>query len=230
MSTTDIPQRKKKTETTSEDAWERYAQEFDKNQTPNPLEDKMEPPEVPDIDELFSFEKDEESGSIWDHPQLQGFFSFVETKLDQMHKYASTVKDVNNITFYELNEALANHYDVHTSLVGLYNTADVEREVIEMDFQAWFDEKYMDMRKKMNPTSVSAQKWSSAKEIEAAVRVEYKDEYKQRYLKVVAARRQTKFIQRLLEGWEGFKFSLQTMSKNIQTQYRDAGGEYNTAF
>lgn len=227
MSNTEaIPQRKTKKKPSREenDAWDRFAQEYEKTYAPNPLEDKVKAPDVPDVDELMSFEKDsDDQDSIWDHPQLQGFFSFVEKKLEQMHKYSKAVKDVNNITFFELNEALANHYDVHTTLVGLYNTAAVELEVIEMQFQEWFDEKYVNKRKSVNSTSISAQKWASAKEIESMVRVENKEEYKQRWTKVIAMRRQVKFIQRLLEGWEGFKFSLQTMSKNMQVQYRDSG-------
>lgn len=206
-----------------DDAWESFASQYDRKT--NPLKD-MKTPDPIDFEEVINdLERKErrEEDSIWDHPKLQGFFSFVENKIKQMQKYSHTVKDFNNITFFELNTALGNHFDVYISLVSLYNVAEVERESAEQDFQIWWDDLYVKKRALVNPGNVSAQKWASTREIEAMVRVENKDDYKEKYMSLVAARRQVQFLRRLLEGWQDFKFALQTMSKNMQTEYNQTG-------
>lgn len=226
----DIPTRKPAKNDTAPsgkevDAWETFAAQYDAQN--NPLKDMNKTQEVtPDMDEVLQdLDSDENITSLWDHPKLQGFFSFVETKIKQMQEHTTKIKDIQNLTFLELNQALANHFDVYMSLVSLYNVAEIERAATEQDFQTWWDDKYVEKRKKVNPTHMSAQKWASTKEIEAMVRVENKEEYKEKHIAVVAAQRQMKFLQRLMEGWQDFKFALQTISKNVQTEYRDAGQE-----
>jgi len=218
----DIPVRGKK----DDDAWDTYLEHKEREEEKkNPLKNQPAPL---DLDKVFTdleSSDDQELSSIWDHPKLQGFFSFVENKIKQMQEYSRSVKDFNNVTFFELNQTIANHFDVYLSLVSLYNVAEIEREAVEQDFQTWWDELYVKKRGQVNAHSLSAQKWASAKEIEAMVRVDNKQEYKERYMGVVAARRQVQFLRRLIEGWQDFKFALQTMSKNMQTEYMDAGKE-----
>jgi len=221
----DIPTRKPVKEKTEQDAWEEFAAQYEE-QT-NPLKDMAKAADItPDIDSVLQdLDKDDSPSSLWDHPKLQGFFSFVETKIKQMQEHTVRIKDINNLTFFQLNQALANHFDVYMSLVSLYNIAEIEREATEQDFQTWWDELYVQKRSKVNAPSLSAQKWASSREIEAMVRVDNKEEYKERHIAVVAARRQMKFLQRLMEGWQDFKFALQTISKNVQTEYNNSGQE-----
>ncbi len=207
------------------DEWDKAVEDFEKDKkAKSPVSKPIDTSGISEV--LDELEKgDVPAESIWDHPKLQGFFSFVENKIKQMHGHSKAVKDFNNVTFFELNQTLANHFDVYTSLVALYNVAEVERESEEQDFQTWWDDLYVKKRAMVNSHSLSAQKWASSKEIEAMVRVDHKAEYKDRYMGVVAARRQVQFLRRLIEGWSDFKFALQTMSKNMQTEYMNAGGE-----
>ncbi|MCA1806336.1 MAG: hypothetical protein LC687_00430 [Actinobacteria bacterium] len=213
----------------AENEWDKVVEDFENKHTPKSLlKEQADTSGISDV--LDELEKGDASlPTIWDHPKLQGFFSFVENKIKQMHSHSRAVKDFSNVTFFELNQTLANHFDVYISLVALYNVAEVEREAEEQDFQTWWDDLYVKKRAVVNAHSLSAQKWASSKEIEAMVRVDHKDEYKDRYMGVVAARRQVQFLRRLIEGWSDFKFALQTMSKNMQTEYMNSGGEDHNA-
>lgn len=216
---TSIPVRKSNPSST-DDAWDTYAIEVETREAAKAKDALTSKP-----DAILDFMDAKTADSIWDHPRLQGFFSFVETKIDQIAELRNNIRDINSVTLQELNVAMFNHNETYNSLVGLYNIAATEEEAVKLDFQLWFDELYVKARVRLNPSSVSAQKWASSKEIEAHVRVENKDEYKKRRMDVIAAERQTAFVRRLMEGWDGVKFSLNTISKNQQVQYRDIGNE-----
>lgn len=214
---TDIPVRGQET---VEDAWNTYAENAQKER-----DEKAKAAITADApagtEELLSF-LESESDSIWDNPKLQGFFSFVQTKIEQLAEFKRNIQDINNVTLQELNVALFQHNETYNSLVSLYNIAATEEEVVKMDFQLWFDEKYTEARALLNPPNLSSMKWASTKEIESYVRTKNKEGFRQRRVAVIAAERQTAFCRRLMEGWDGLKFSLNTISKNQQIQYRDS--------
>lgn len=162
------------------------------------------------------------SSDIWSHPKLQGFLSFVEMKIKEMEEYARISRNFNTLTFDEVNSALGKHYTTFLSLLSLYNIAVVEMEREKARFQEWFDEKYISVRKRENHPSLSAQKWLSQKEIEAMVRVENKGKFREGSAAVLASERQVAFLRRLVDSWESHKFALQTMSKNLQTEFNSA--------
>ena len=229
MNIDNIPLRGKADEASIDDSWDIYA-----DQQKADLEAKAQNAvgSKPPVDEedLIGFIESARSDSIWDNPKLQGFFSFVSTKIDQMADFKRDIQDINSVTFHQLNAALYNHNETYNALVSLYNVAAIEEDAVKLDFQLWFDELYTKMRARLNPPNLSSQKWASTREIESAVRTENKEEFKQRRMNVIAAERQTAFCRRLMEGWDGMKFNLNTISKNQQAQFRGAGDEERYSF
>lgn len=158
--------------------------------------------------------------SLWDHEALKGFYSFCEKQITEMRALKNKIRNINAVTFSELNTALYDHGEYYRSLVLLYNTAKIEEEALKGEFQIWFDEKYVVVRARENDKKLSAQKWLSAKELEAIVRVENSAQYKEYRIKIIAAERQTSFLRRLMDNFEGLKFALSTISRNQQTIYK----------
>ena len=167
---------------------------------------------------------------MWSHPKILGYLSFIEMKIKEMEEYAQISKNFNSLTFNEVNNALGNYYTIYLSLLSLYHVAYAEMEREGVRYQQWFDEEYIKIRRRENNPALSAQKWLSQKEIEAMVRVEHKQKYQELKAALVASERQTAFLRRLLDSWEGHKFALQTMSKNLQTEYGGAHLSDNGSF
>lgn len=159
---------------------------------------------------------------MWSHPKVQGFLSFVEMKIKEMQEYARLSKELEILTFSEVNLKLANHYEVFLSLLSLYNVAIMDKEREAMNYQEWFDEQYLKIRRRENTVGLSANKWLSQKEIESMVRVENKEDYQKKKIATIASERQVAFLLRLRDSWESQKYALQTISKNMQIEYRNS--------
>jgi hypothetical protein len=158
-------------------------------------------------------------GDLWNHPKIQGYLSFVESKIREMEEYAQITRNYDSLSFDDVNRSLSSFYTIYLSLLSLYHIATIELEKETLIYQQWFDELYIKIRGRENNPKLSAQKWLSQKEIEAMVKVEHKEEYFEHKSRLIAAERQAAFLRRLVDSWEGHKFTLQTLSKNLQKEY-----------
>lgn len=199
----------------TESAWDAYGRPDDSQE----IREKTE--EISDLMQEAE-EASPDQFDMWNHPKLQGFLSFVEQKIKEMQEYAKLSKELDILTFNEVNDKLANHYEVYLSMLSLYNVAIIEQKREEAMYQEWFDEKYLLIRKRENTASLSANKWLSKNEIDSMVRIENKEEYRKKYASLIASQRQSAFLLRLRDSWESQKYSLQTISKNMQTEYRNS--------
>jgi hypothetical protein len=145
------------------------------------------------------------------------FLIFVEDQIDKMKRY-SKLGDNGNITFLELNQALCNYEQIYLTLIGLYNVSNIELKRKQEEFDDWYAEKYLLIRSRENPREVSAQKWSSQKEIEMMVRKEHQFLYSAWKEDILILERKVAFLRRLLESWQSQQWILNTLSKNIQAE------------
>lgn len=148
-------------------------------------------------------------------------FDYVNTNIAKMQKYCMLGNGMPS--FFELNEALLNYTNIQCSLISLDVVAKQEAHVISEEFEQWLSEKYLEARNILNPTSLSAQKWASSKELEMWVRVNYKSTYKELSDKKTAADMKVAFIRRLLDAWDHQVLILNRLCKNIETEATKLG-------
>lgn len=140
--------------------------------------------------------------------------SFVQSQIETMKAHLSLGSGTDP-SFYEVNSALCSYQNVNLALLAMHNTARIEHVKAKERFEDWFAEKYVIIRERENPRSLSAQKWLSQKEIELIIRTEFKDEFRRYNWEVIEAEHQLNFMRRLLEAWSAHQFVLTQLSKNL---------------
>lgn len=142
------------------------------------------------------------------------FLQFVNTQIQKLQEYSRFGAD-KEISFYELNNALCNYQNIYLTLLSLYNVAKIDHTKKKEEFEDWYADRYIDIRRRENRTDMSAQKWVSQKELELMVRKEFKMEYHEYNDAVLVADHKVSFLRRLLEGWQNQNYILSTLSKNL---------------
>jgi len=150
--------------------------------------------------------------------------AFVQSSIEKMQSYVQ-FQTGRDPTFYEVNQALLTYQDTNLGLLALHNTAKMEHTRAKEIFEDWYAGKYLNLRDEMNPRSLSAQKWVSQREIEMAVRVQYKEEYHRYNWDVIVTEQQLAFMRRLLESWSSYQYVLTQLSKNLISELNGLGVE-----
>ena len=152
---------------------------------------------------------------------------FVQEQITKMKKYSNLGNPEGMPGFYELNQALLDYNSIQCSLISLDVIAKRDLHEISEDFDQWLSEKYMEARSVLNPTSLSAQKWASSKELEMWVRVNYRDDYKKKNDAKNAAEMKVAFLRRLLDAWDKQSLILNRLSKNVEVEASQLGASVN---
>lgn len=145
-------------------------------------------------------------------------FDFVDEQIDKMKRYSNLGDPSGMPGFVELNQALMGYNTVLYSLQTMDVMAKQEAYRASEAFKDFLAEKYIETRNILNPPSIAASKWYSSSEIESYVRTHWHDEFRKLSDEKQAAESKLAFIRRLLDGWSDYKFNLNTLSKNIQTE------------
>lgn len=152
----------------------------------------------------------------------QRLTSFVEAEIAKMRE-AIHLGAGHEPTFYEVNEALCSYQDTNLALLALHNTVKVENIKAKEAFDDWFASRYIEIRDRVNPRNLSAQKWYSQKEIEMMVRHEYADEFNKYNWDFIATEQQLAFLRRMLESWSSHQYVLTQLSKNLIAEMNGLG-------
>jgi len=152
----------------------------------------------------------------------QQLTAFVNTEIARLRE-AIHLGSGHEPTFYEVNEALCSYQDTNLALLALHNTAKVENVKAKEAFDDWFAGRYIEIRDRVNPRNLSAQKWYSQKEIEMMVRHEYADEYNKYNWDLIATEQQLAFLRRMLESWSSHQYVLTQLSKNLIAEMNGLG-------
>ena len=140
--------------------------------------------------------------------------TFVTEQIDRMRSYVQ-FQAGKEPTFFEINQALLSYQDTQLGLLALHNTSKMDHTRAKEEFDDWYADKYLLMRERVNPISLSAQKWASQKEIELMVRKEFPTEFHKYNWAVIEAEQQLAFMRRLVDSWASYQFVLTQLSKNI---------------
>lgn len=153
--------------------------------------------------------------------------SFVEEQINKMKEYSRLGNTDNMPGFYELNQALMNFNDIQCSLISMDVLAKADLHTASEEFNQWLSEKYLEARQTLNPTSLSAQKWASSKELEMWVRVTYRDEYAKLENEKNALEMKVAFIRRLLDAWDKQSLVLNRLCRNIEVEAMQLSASVN---
>ena len=141
---------------------------------------------------------------------------FVERQIELMNE--KLLFDGATPTYDQLNVALLKHEGTLLGLTSLYEMKRWEKEAADSVLKEWFAIRCADMRDLVNPRDIPATKWYSSKEIEYLVIRKYQKEYAEYTAKLKLADAQVSTIQRLIDGWESYRWILQTISSNCRAE------------
>lgn len=167
-----------------------------------------------DLEQIFS----QYSSSISKSSAEERLLGFVEEQIDKMQKYTNLGSPQGSPGWFELNNALMGFNNMQTSLIGLDVIAKQEAYLAEETLKDKQAEWYIEAREKLNPISLSAQKWYSTSELEAYVRVHHKDELHKLSSEANASASKVAVIRRLLDSMDKYALILSRLSKNLETE------------
>ena len=125
----------------------------------------------------------------------------------------------SNLTYMQLVKALQKYQSVYHSLLFLKTQTKRNLKNKNREFQAWYDERYLIIKRREHKLELTAQKWSSAKEIDAMTRSENKVEYLQYNSTIEDLEERDSFIQGLIEGWKLHSYTLGNLCGLFKTDY-----------
>ncbi len=144
---------------------------------------------------------------------------YIEYVQGVMEKYSSNIDliDDESVTPERLNYVLAQYMPSNSALISEYQRVKIEKANADMEYQQWYDNKFVETRKKLNEESKSSSK-IALKEIETELRNTYKDEYYNWQEKLIELEHKEAFMRRLLEQYKKFDQILTTLSNNMRSE------------
>jgi hypothetical protein len=150
---------------------------------------------------------------------MNDFIKYVEETIAKYNKHVSLVSN-DEISPYMICLALADYMTVNHMLLSEYQRRKVELCGVQDEYDDWMDDKFYTVRSKMIEQNKAKTAKISIKEIDNAVKVEHKNEYKIYRNKIREAEFKVSFIRRLLESWKKLDGILCTISTNLRTEMK----------
>lgn len=165
------------------------------------------------------------ASDIINNPEMEEaekvFLAFMTTHLKKMDNHL--LFDGDNCPSLEvLNRSLSNHAHVMLALTGLYEQNRWDKTAAVEEFDTWYAEKFIEVRTEVNKDDVARSKWYTKDEIDMMVKTKYRKEYKALKAAINLAESKRSLLQRLVDGWNSYQFTLTQLSKNSIAEY-DSG-------
>lgn len=151
---------------------------------------------------------------------IENYIKFVQEVASKYKKNVDILQGNSEITPYTINEALANYSNILFILTSEYQRKKAEAYEIQIEFEAWWDEKFTEKRRTLNDVNLPASKWVSKQEIESEVRSSYKSDYKDWKTKLFEVENKVTFYKQLLDNWKKFDSILITLSYNMRSELK----------
>lgn len=149
----------------------------------------------------------------------QDYITYVIEQIEYFKEQTNLIDQTQNeVTPPKLNKALANFSNTQLTLHAEYRRKDKELRKLRRQYQAWWDEKYVEKRRELNPTTLPGSKWLSKGEIESETRVSNKKEYEEWRDKLDDLEDQVDFLKSLRDEWSKHGAVLNTLSQNARQE------------
>lgn len=152
----------------------------------------------------------------------QSLINFVESKISEMEN--KLLFNGFAPSFPQLNKALSSYSGTLYGLTTLYEMERWNCTVAQEVYDEWWAEHIIKERDRVNPKDAPASKWYSSKEIEYIVMSTYKDERAKLIANIREAEARKSTVERLINGWEAYRWCLITLSKNACAEANASGG------
>lgn len=155
------------------------------------------------------------------------YIAFVEEQIKKFRKSVDVIEagEISPVLVYH---NLAVYSDINLSLNSEYQRYKSEYKRILREFNMWFDERFVKVRREMNDIKLPASKWASKQEIESETRVQNKEEFLTWKDRLDEAEDRMEFFRRLLDQWKAHAYILQTLSDNIRQEMKSLSLESYT--
>lgn len=114
-------------------------------------------------------------------------------------------------SFGELQIAQLQYEGVALGLNTLYQMATNEMDEAVEAYNTWFYTKCAEVREKVNPPTLPASKWYSAKEIEYMVYRDYAKERSILFAAMTEKKREHSTLERMTKMWESYSYALREL-------------------
>ncbi len=152
---------------------------------------------------------------------MDDYIKYVEEQLKIFRKETEVIDEgINEVTPLLINKSLAVYTQVNITINAEYQRKKKELFKHKNLFQSWWDERFVQIRREMNPTSITASKWLSKNEIESELRATHKEEYLKWKDEIDDLEMSKSFVLRLLDQWNTHSKILNTLSYNMQTELK----------
>ena len=154
----------------------------------------------------------------------QDYIKYVKEIIDKYSK-ASKLIEGDEVTPQALNSALANYIETNLCLISEYQRAKISLYKITRDYDRWYDQEFIRIRKKMIEEIDTKTIKIAVKEVETQLRVECSDKYYEFQDKINEAEYQVSLLLRLLEQYKKFDSVLVNLSQNMRSELRSLSVE-----
>jgi hypothetical protein len=121
------------------------------------------------------------------------------------------------VTPERLNEGLANYFSVNRYLTEIYESVQEDYEKEKISYDIWWSELFLIERHDLNDGQPKS-KFASQAEINSAVIVNHKEDYKKHQETLLMKERRCSFYRRLLDSWKTQSQMLINLSQNMRSE------------
>lgn len=161
---------------------------------------------------------EEEYRSVKKTDYDEAFLKHIQESIARLQKQDRLGKEMD-MTFEDLERTLRDYQKTFWDLVAMHSKASYDLKKKKEQFELWWDEKFIEVRRRENRQELSAQKWASTKELESMTRFENVREYtvwreELRYLE-----ENESFSKRVLDQWREQNYTLGHLCGLVQTDF-----------
>ena len=149
------------------------------------------------------------------------YFDYVEEQVKSFQQYMELYDtEKQEISPYVLQKSLAEYTQILVALTAEYERIDRDARRMKREFGMWWDEKYCEMRRILNPPTNPGNKWLSKGEIESETRAANKAEYLEKIEPLEEIEAKLGFINRLIKAWTKHADVLANLSYNSRVEQK----------
>lgn len=154
----------------------------------------------------------------------KNFLDFVQQQIAHFSK-EERLGESANINYIELVAALHNFQNIYRSLLSLKAKANREMRNSQREYERWYDDRFLIIKRREHKLEIAAQKWSSAHELNAMTRNENQDEYYRFKQLLDDLEERHVFISGMLEGWKIHSHTLNNLTGIFKAEANSQGLE-----
>jgi len=155
---------------------------------------------------------------------LLDYIEFINEQVQRYKEYGLAALQSIELTIDDVNDKLLQYDTTTIMLIAEYNRKKAEQRQVEGDYQAWWDQKFIETKREMIADRPDKEVSKIAlKEYETQARYNNSLEYRDWQDRIFKVESEVSFLQRKLNSWEKVHDTLVTISYNIRSEMKSIG-------